>query len=288
MSPDASSPKKKLRKKIRRTVRRIRRMRARLRHSRPTAPPVATGGARLVPSPVFVLCSVRSGSTLLRVLLNSHSKICAPHELHLRSLKLKVDRAYAEKAVDLLGLDTKELEHLLWDRILHRELQLSGKALIVDKTPANVTAVPRLLECWPQARFIILLRHPLSIAQSYQGDSEKRTLDAAIAHVSRYLEQIESARTTLGSSNLVHTVRYEDLTSDPATATKGICEFLGVPWEAEMLDYGKQKHGPFKSGVGDWGKKIRSGKIQPSRPLPSPDEVPDDLMKYARSWGYLD
>jgi len=41
-------------------------------------------GDRLVAAPVFILCTLRSGSTLLRVLLNSHSQIHAPHELHLR------------------------------------------------------------------------------------------------------------------------------------------------------------------------------------------------------------
>ena len=39
---------------------------------------------RMVRAPVFVMCTLRSGSTLLRVLLNSHSRIHAPHEIHLR------------------------------------------------------------------------------------------------------------------------------------------------------------------------------------------------------------
>src|SRR3954467_12084339 len=43
----------------------------------------ALPGDRLLEQPVFVLSSIRSGSTLLRVLLNSHTAIHAPHELHL-------------------------------------------------------------------------------------------------------------------------------------------------------------------------------------------------------------
>ncbi|MFJ8165549.1 hypothetical protein ACIRBY_32180 [Streptomyces sp. NPDC096136] len=38
---------------------------------------------RLVPSPVFLLSAVRSGPTLLRCVLDSHSRLHAPHELHL-------------------------------------------------------------------------------------------------------------------------------------------------------------------------------------------------------------
>ncbi|MFC7591929.1 sulfotransferase [Nonomuraea antimicrobica] len=48
---------------------------------------------RLVKSPVFVISPVRSGSTLLRMLLNSHSRIRAPHELHLRTIGVELTPA---------------------------------------------------------------------------------------------------------------------------------------------------------------------------------------------------
>jgi hypothetical protein len=77
---------------------------------------------RLVPSPVFVLCSIRSGSTLLRCLLNSHPLVHAPHELHLVDLAVHLDSRFARLAMQVAGLDDRHLEHLLWDRVLHREL----------------------------------------------------------------------------------------------------------------------------------------------------------------------
>src|SRR5215213_6774454 len=77
--------------------------------------PRRAGGDRLVPAPAFILSSVRSGSTLLRVLLNSHSQIHSPHELHLRHIKVDVDAAYAEKALNEIGLDPQQLRFLLWD-----------------------------------------------------------------------------------------------------------------------------------------------------------------------------
>ena len=49
-------------------------------------------GDRLVAAPVFILCTLRSGSTLLRVLLNSHSQIHGPHELHLRYVSVTLDK----------------------------------------------------------------------------------------------------------------------------------------------------------------------------------------------------
>lgn len=239
---------------------------------------------RLVKSPVFILCSVRSGSTLLRVILNSHSKICAPHELHLRYLRVRVERPFAEKSVDLLGLDTKELENLLWDRILERELTASGKEILVDKTPTNTLDWQRLRDCWPNARFIYLMRHPASIVASYMRGHDDRTVEGSTAHIARFVEGIESARAAIPGL----TVRYEDLTTDPERVTRELCDYLGVQWEPQMLDYGKQDHGPFKSGVGDWSKKIRSGKIQPPRELPPMDDAPEELRRLCRMWGYLE
>src|SRR3954470_10054533 len=63
------------------------------------------GTSRLVRSPVFVLSSVRSGSTLLRVLLNSHSQIRAPHELHLRTLQVRRNGNCGMETANGLDLD---------------------------------------------------------------------------------------------------------------------------------------------------------------------------------------
>src|SRR5215208_6097173 len=101
-------------------------------------------GDRLLVAPVFVLCSVRSGSTLLRVLLDSHSRLCAPHELHLRDQRVKLRKEYARRALADVGLDERRLQYLLWDRVLHRELAASGKELLVNKTPSDVFIADRI------------------------------------------------------------------------------------------------------------------------------------------------
>src|SRR3954449_5059446 len=59
----------------------------------------ASGGERLIESPAFILSSVRSGSTLLRVLLNSHSQIHSPHELHLRHIEVQLTAKFAAKSL---------------------------------------------------------------------------------------------------------------------------------------------------------------------------------------------
>ena len=241
-------------------------------------------GDRLVQSPVFVLCTLRSGSTLLRVLLDSHSQLCAPHEIHLRYISVNLDQKWSERSLKEMGLDQRGLEHLLWDRILHRELAGSGKQQVIDKTPNNVFMVDRLKECWPDARFIFLLRHPGAIARSRMDMNQKVTPEQNADLIRRYCEAIEDARERYDGI----TVRYEDVTTDPERETRRLCEFLGVPWEQQMLEYGKFDHGRFKSGLGDFKDKIKTGEVQAADQPPARDEIHPDLIAMCERWGYLE
>ena len=238
------------------------------------------GGDRLIQAPVFVICTLRSGSTLLRVLLDSHSQIRSPHELLLRYVSVHFDQKWSERSMKELGLDTRAADYLLWDRLLHRELSASRKSIIADKTPNNVFIVDRLREAWPDARFIFLLRHPGAIARS----REKYKGEGADELIIKYVEALEAARQTYDG----HTVRYEDLTANPERELRKICDFLGVPYEATMLDYGQFDHGRYKSGLGDWNEKIKSGAIQPPEPPPPLDEIDPALREMCAKWGYLD
>jgi hypothetical protein len=240
-------------------------------------------GDRLLERPAFVLCSVRSGSTLLRMLLDSHSKICSPHELHLRDISVQLKTEYAARSLAEIGLEPRLLEYLLWDRLLHRELDAAGKEILVNKTPNDVFVADRIRECWPDSRFIFLLRHPLAIARSRHAarpqDSDARNLEM----VRRYCDAIEAARHAYDGL----TVRYEDITEDPERETRRLCQFLGVDWEPRMLDYGEFEHGRMKPGLGDWSENIKSGRVQAPKPPPAPAEVPEELQELAVAWGYL-
>ena len=239
--------------------------------------------APLVPSPVFVFSSLRAGSTLLRMMLDSHSQICAPHEMHLGALQVTAAQSNARGAMRTLGLDSTTLANLLWDRVLHLELSDSGKAIVVDKTPNNTLQWPRIAAFWPAARHLFLLRHPLHVAQSLQTSRPDVPVERHYARVTKFASALAAAGDALPAS--LH-VRYEDLTADPAAVTQRICEWLDVAWEEAMLDYGAQDHGGYRRGLGDWGPTIRSGRVQPSRPLPHPDDVPTELVEACRLLGY--
>ncbi|GGK72425.1 sulfotransferase family protein [Mangrovihabitans endophyticus] len=238
---------------------------------------------RLVPSPVFILSSIRSGSTLLRCLLNSHTQIHAPHELHLVDLSVRLDSEFSQLAMRVAGLDGRQLEHLLWDRVLHRELVRSGKQVIVDKTPANALRWKRVAECWPDARYLFLLRHPVRILESAILARPHATPTESAELVRLFLTRLIEAR----EENQGCTVRYEDLARDPTVITKKICDWLDVRWEPQMINYGSRDHGPFLPGIGDFTQRIRVGRVLPGRPDPGSAEVPEELRTFCQSLGYL-
>lgn len=252
----------------------------------PFRPPENPELDRLLDRPVFVISPVRSGSTLLRLLLNAHSQLHAPHELHIRRLEVHFRTKLSERAMEACGLERGDIEHLLWDRVLHRELTRSGKDFVVEKTPSNAFVWDRLAACWPDARFICLLRHPVSIAKSWhEADPEKRGADEAAKDALRYMNATQRAREGLTDT---HTVYYEELTADPAGELQRICDYLDLEFEPRMLEYGDTTKGDFTKGLGDWKDKIRSGSVQPGRDLPTADEVPEALRSICRTWGYLD
>jgi len=239
-------------------------------------------GDRLVESPGFVMCTLRSGSTLLRVMLDSHSRIHCPHEIHLRYLSVNLDAKWAERSMKEMGLDRERLEYLLWDRVLHRELAGSGKPQLVTKTPNDVFIADRIMQCWPDAKLIFLLRHPAAIVRSRKAlQDEDADQEKNVDLIRRYCEALERARQAYDGV----TIRYEDLTADPAATLQPVCAQLGVEFEPGMLEYGSHDHGRYRSGLGDWQDKIKTGQVQKAEP--PPEEIPEPLREIAAQWGYL-
>ena len=239
-------------------------------------------GDRLLEQPGFVMCTLRSGSTLLRVLLDSHSQLHCPHEIHLRYLSVNLETKWVERSMREMELDKERLEYLLWDRLLQRELDSSGKSKLVTKTPNDVFIADRIKSCWPDAKLIFLLRHPAAIVRSRRNvQTEDADPAENVALIRRYCEALERARQTYDGV----TIRYEELTSDPEATLRRVCEHLEVSFEPQMLDYGTHDHGRYKVGLGDWKDKIKTGQVQP--PEPPPDEIPEPLREIAARWGYL-
>jgi hypothetical protein len=247
-------------------------------------------GDRLLVEPVFIFSAARSGSTLLRVILGGNSRLYAPPEVHLVHLGVRAETQWMQASMTELRLTTEDLEQMLWDRVLAGALARSGKPTIVVKTPSNVLMWRRIADCWPDARFIFLLRHPAAAVASLHASWDpdwhpgtSGTLGEAVKSGLRYMTKVEEARRALAGI----TVRYEDLTANPEAVIRRVSDFLTVPFEPAMLTYGRRARDRFAPGLGDASDKIRSGRIQAPAALPCASNIPEALKNICATWGYF-
>ena len=210
---------------------------------------------------IFIISPPRSGSTLLQRMLASHSAIHSHPEPHLiQPLNylgyydtvdqapydhINAAQALREFAQELPGGEADYLDALrayaltLYGRVL----EPTGKRCFVDKTPANALVLPFLTKLFPTAKYVVLTRHPLavmhSVAHSFFGGDY-----AAAARSNPIVRQYVPAigRFLLEKPVPAVQVGYENLVQDPEVEMRRVLQALGLPYEAAVVDYGKQQH----------------------------------------------
>ncbi|MBI5091352.1 MAG: sulfotransferase [Candidatus Hydrogenedentes bacterium] len=207
---------------------------------------------------IFVIGAPRSGTTLLERMLESHSMILGGPEPHLLTPLAhlgyfdKVDKApydhiLAAESQRLFveQLPGKEQDYIdacraYCDVLYGRVLANSGKRFFLDKTPAYALVLPFIQKLFPDAKYVVLTRHPLAILSSYansffDGDYQAAQNYNPILH--RYVPAM--ARFLREKRAPYFHVRYEDLVTDPETWMGLIYAYLGVPFEKETINYGE-------------------------------------------------
>ena len=210
------------------------------------------------PAP-FVVGVGRSGTTLLRLMLDAHPELAIPPETHFVPELVARARVRAEIG-DLVaeivaarnwgdfGLDAGELHDraaalghtdpaslLRCFYSLYAERQ--GKPRWGDKTPSYVKRMRLIADLLGEARFIHLIRDGRDVAVSRRrrgmGD-QKPVTDAAERWQRRIMRARQQAR-RLGGRYLE--LRYEDLVIDPEPALRRVCELVELDFDPAMLEY---------------------------------------------------
>jgi hypothetical protein len=219
---------------------------------------------------LFLISPPRSGSTLLQRMLGSHSQVFTYPEPHLITPlaflgfhdlvdKAPYDHINAAEAIKTFigGLPNGEADYLdalraYADTMYGRMLAKSDKRYFLDKTPAYSLVLPFLTRLYPDARYVVLTRHPLAIMSSYANsffDGDWHAANEFNPIVNRYVPAI--ARLLRDPVQHVLHVRYEQLVREPATELARIFAFLDLPNEPGAVQYGEKYTSDVPAGMGD-------------------------------------
>ncbi|HBZ29469.1 MAG TPA: hypothetical protein DEO56_02575 [Nitrosomonas nitrosa] len=227
---------------------------------------------------VVILGMPRSGTTLLRRLLNAHPAFSCPPETNLLSAAsrfLHEDQFAGGLSIGVIpGLafsgfekDTvlERLREFLFDFL--RDISVkAGKPYWVEKTAVDVfhiNAIEAL--CGHHCRYICIVRHPLDVISSLGDLSAK--MQSFLPEIYEYIQSYRSpidayAHAWLDANRRLMRfsddhpdwcvrIRYEDLVQDTAACMSEICTFLGQPTNSDEL-IARAMNNRSNTGLGDW------------------------------------
>lgn len=217
-------------------------------------------------SPIFIIGTERSGTNLLRLILNVHSAIAVPHPPHIMKLFMPLLPGYGNLAVDSnfrrLIADVcrmVELHPYPWEinpdreRVFHearsRELiciyfaiydqylRWSGKERWCCKSTFMIDHVGDILRYQPQARFIFMVRDGRDVAVSAKSSIFNHYHVYYTARRWQREQQLGLDWLARLPPEQIILVRYEELLVAPEATVQRLCGFLEVPYSDNMLEY---------------------------------------------------
>jgi hypothetical protein len=203
---------------------------------------------------IFIVGVARSGTTLLRLMLDAHPRLAIPPETHFIPKVIKALDAGEDPLAEItghrrwpdFGLDESELRARV-DR--HRSpsaadvlrefyglyAEKHGKSRWGDKSTNYIRKLKPISRTLPEARFVHLIRDGRDVAMSQVAvHFGPDTVDAA---AEKWRSEIERARRQGPKLGHYIELRYEDLIRDPEPVLRRICEATDLEWDDAMLGY---------------------------------------------------
>ncbi len=207
-------------------------------------PAVAAPGA--IHSPVFIIGFPRSGTTLLEQMLDAHPQLQSMDEQpFFNTLSDQLADYGLHMPQDIPKLDQYACDELRkgYLSLVCGKISRRWSAQLVDKNPLNMLWLPLIHRLYPQAKFILALRHPCDVLISnYMQNFRTAVLASACATPKRLAQAYVAAmQSWLYHVDVFHpevfVSRYEDLVADPAGQARRIGDFLGLADASPLLQF---------------------------------------------------
>lgn len=219
----------------------------------------------------FLIATERSGSNLITKMMDAHPNICGPAPLHILRVigmeihkygDLRQEKAWEKFVSDMLALANSEFAK--WNKnftraelegmaepgdvptfcrkIYEAEAAASGKSILFVKELWTHRYLSFLQWCFPEAKYIYLVRDPRDMALSWRNNEVH--MGGVVAGARQWMQDQSQTLpnfSALEGAGKGHLVRYEDLVSKSELELTKICKFLGVDYSALMLEFHKKK-----------------------------------------------
>lgn len=205
----------------------------------------------------FIVGQGRSGTTLLRLMLDAHPDLAIPPETcfipkAVRSCLWTKNpkKAFFNTLTSHPRWEYQSIEDLLYERIMAlRPFTVSeglrcfyrlyaeqhNKPRWGDKTPFYWARMSLISRAFPEARFIYLIRDGRAVSLSRR---KAQFPSSAIEETARlWTWSIKEARQQSNGLKHYMEVRYEDLVLETEATLRKICAFIDLPWDPAMLNY---------------------------------------------------
>ena len=192
---------------------------------------------------VLVYGALRSGTTLLRLMLDSHPKIANPGEFdflfdhldqadegsfHYDLISLSEDRIFCD--FESLRHEPRS-ENPTPQSFLDEIFKECSKPIRAINIHRNLDVALKVLK---DVKIVHIVRHPMSVADSSKRMGWGANLYTSVAH------WVETEKLWIEANlpqNCFCEVRFEELLMNPREQLQRICHFLGVEFDQEMLSY---------------------------------------------------
>ena len=266
--------------------------------------------------PVFVLSCERSGSTLLRYIIDTHSKVACPSHLYLgnlcSNLNLMLMGTVAQNQIELDETGKKQFAinetRKIIDNIMNNYIEAKNKQVWCEKTPMNMEYLSILDSIFPDAKYICLYRNCMDVVHSCINLSKYRFLPEHVPYVHRNPESIIAAMLEnwlektdrLLAFESAHQdrcfrVKYESIVTQPEETLMPLFRFLDVEWEKDLME--RVFEVSHDKGEGD-GRAALSSKIRqdsigkgievPRAGIPNKFIIKTDKLLYQLGYACLD
>jgi hypothetical protein len=234
---------------------------------------VTTPDISRVSQPIFLVGSERSGTTLLRLMLDHHPQLAWCNEFEYVVDLVASDGKWPELADYYEWLETHRIFQAtkfaivpdldypeLVNSFLLQKLERTGKPFVGATVHRHFD---RLLHIWPDARFIHIIRDGRDVARSYIDMGWAGNVWTGASGWIEAEQLWQELSTTIPPERRTDLI-YEDLIADPQKSLTRLCEFIGVPYDPQMLAYPEDTtyDAPNPKLTQQWRRKLSETEIQ--------------------------